>query len=168
MKDMLIYKTHPGLFKVSRVMRPPLFILGTKKMSGIQQMLRENHQSLAVVIDEYSGTDGSLTVEDIVREIVGPGTDEYKQYAHKVNVKIRNTKCDDLDGLSRLSDISEQLGVKLESENCETLGGYISERVGNIPRVGESVVVEDYKFVVSEMDENRVSKVRMMKMEAEK
>ena len=167
-KDMLIYKTHTGLFKVSRVMRPPLFILGTKKMSGIQQMLRENHQSLAVVIDEYSGTDGILTVEDIVREIFGPVTDEYKQYAHKVNVKIRNTKCDDLDGLSRLSDISEQLGVKLESENCETLGGYISERVGNIPRVGESVVVEDYKFVVSEMDENRVSKVRMMKMEAEK
>ncbi|MBQ0039889.1 MAG: HlyC/CorC family transporter [Treponema sp.] len=163
-KDMLVYKTHPELFTVSRVMRPPLFILGTKKMSGIQQMLRENHQSMAVVIDEYSGTDGILTVEDIVREIFGPVTDEYKAYAHKVEVKIRNTRNEDLDGLSRLIDINEQLGTKIESENCETIGGYISEHLGSIPRVGQSVVAGDYKFIVTEMDENRVAKVKMMEV----
>ena len=163
-KDMLVYKTHPELFKVSRVMRSPLFILGTKKMSGIQQMLRENHQSMAVVIDEYSGTDGILTVEDIVREIFGPVTDEFKNYAKKVEVKIRNTRNEDLDGQSRLIDINEQLGIRLVSENCETIGGYISEKLEKIPRVGESVVFGDYKFLVTEMDENRVAKVKMLGM----
>lgn len=161
-KDMLVYKTHPELFKISRVMRPPLFILGTKKMSGIQQMLRENSQSMAVVIDEYSGTDGILTVEDIVREIFGPVTDEFKQYAHRVELKIRNNKNEEIDGLSRLIDMKEQLGINLESENCETIGGYISEKLEKIPVVGESIVSENYKFIVAEMDENRVSKVRMI------
>ena len=162
-KDILVYKTHPELFTVSRVMRPPLFILGTKKMSGIQQMLSENHQSMAIVIDEYSGTDGILTVGDIVREIFGPVADEYKVYGHnKVQVKIRNTRNEDLDGLSRLIDLNEQLGIKMESENCETLGGFISEKLEAIPRVGQSITFGGYKFIVTEMDENRVAKVKMI------
>ena len=162
-KDMMVYKTHPELFTVSRVMRPPLFILGSKKMSGIQQMLSENHQSLAVVIDEYSGTDGILTVEDIVREIFGPMSDEYKNYArNKVQVKIRNTRNEDLDGLSRLIDINEQLGINMQSENCETIGGFISEKLECIPRVGQSITFGEYKFIVTEMDKNRVSKVKML------
>lgn len=126
-------------------------------------MLSENHQSLAVVIDEYSGTDGILTVEDIVREIFGPMSDEYKNYArNKVQVKIRNTRNEDLDGLSRLIDINEQLGINMQSENCETIGGFISEKLECIPRVGQSITFGEYKFIVTEMDKNRVSKVKML------
>ena len=66
-KDMLPYKMCPEKFEIKKVMRPPLFILESKNMSGIQQMLRENRQSMAVVIDEYSGTKGVLTVEDLVK-----------------------------------------------------------------------------------------------------
>ena len=69
-----------------------------------------------------------------------------------------------MDGQSRLIDINEQLGIKLVSENCETIGGYISEKLEKIPRVGESVVFGDYKFLVTEMDENRVAKVKMLGM----
>lgn len=161
-KDMIAYKTHPEFFSVSRVMRSPLFISGSKKMSGIQQMLSENHQSMAIVIDEYSGTDGLLTVEDIVREIFGPVTDEYKNFASSVQVRIRNTRNEDLDGLSRLIDINEQLGIKLESENSETIGGYILEKLECIPYTGQSITIGEYKFIVTEMDENRVAKVKLL------
>ena len=78
-KDLLFYTIKDvNDFSVQKVMRPPLFILETKKMSGIQQMLKDNHQSMAIVVDEYAGTDGVLTSEDIAREIFGPIADEYK------------------------------------------------------------------------------------------
>lgn len=160
-KDILKYKTHEEDFSLKKVMRPPLFILETKKMSGIQEMLKENKQSMAIVIDEYSGTYGVLTVEDIVREIFGPVTDEFKPYARRVEVQIKNTKNAEVDGLSRLIDINEQLGTNLTSEYNETIGGLICEKTGVIPHVGDNVVIGKYKFIVSKMDENRVSRVRI-------
>ena len=160
-KDLLCYKNRPEEFSVKKVMRPPLFILETKKMSSIQQMLRENRQSMAVVIDEYSGTYGVLTSEDLVREIFGPVADEYKPYAKRVELTLRNLQNAEVDGLSRLIDINEQLGISLYSRRCETLGGYICETLGSIPRVGDSIVRSGYKFIVSKMDDKRVSRVRI-------
>ena len=164
MKDLLFYKMSPELFSVEKVMRPPLFILSTKKMSSIQQMLRENHQGMAVVIDEYSGTYGVLTSEDIVREIFGPITDEYKAYARRVEVYIKNPNNADVDGLARLVDLNERLQTNLVSRRSETLGGYICESLGRIPRIGESIVRDGYKFTVSEMDDKRVGKVHLRRL----
>lgn len=158
-KDLLFYKNRIEEFSMEKVMRPPLFILETKKMSSIQEMLRENRQGMAVVIDEYSGTDGILTSEDIAREIFGPITDEYKPYAKKVEVTIRNKKFAEVEGLTRLIDINEQLGIKLTSKINETLGGYICEQLGRIPVEGSVVQKDDYRFIVTKMDDKRVAKV---------
>ncbi len=158
-KDLLFYKADPSDFSLQKVMRPPLFILETKKMSSIQQMLRENRQSMAVVIDEYSGTSGVLTSEDIAREIFGPIADEYKPYARRVEVQIRNVRNAEVEGLSRLIDLNEQLGIKLESRRSETLGGYLSERLGKIPEPGDTLMESGYKFTVLRMDDKRVSRV---------
>ena len=163
MKDLLFYNNDSTGFSVQNIMRPPLFILGTKKMSGIQQMLEENHQSMAVVIDEYSGTDGILTTEDIAREIFGPIADEYKPYARRVEVVIKNESGGKIDGQSRLVDLNEQLGIKLQSEYCETIGGYISEKLGRIPEEGDSISAEGYSFSVLKMDDKRVAKIRLSK-----
>lgn len=166
-KDLLFYKNCVEEFSVEKVMRPPLFILETKKMSSIQQMLTENHQSMAVVIDEYSGTNGVLTTEDIAREIFGPIADEYKPYAKRVDVVINNKKNTEVNGLSRLTDINEQLNIKLYSKNCETIGGYISEVLGHIPEEGEGITKENYRFTVTKMDDKRVSAVLIRSLGAE-
>ena len=166
-KDLLFFKSHPEDFSVAKVMRPPLFILETKKMSSIQIMLRENRQSMAVVIDEYSGTSGVLTSEDIAREIFGPITDEYKPYARRVEVKIKNTRNTEVEGLARLVDINEQLGIHLASEDCETLGGLMCEVLGHIPVEGETIEREGYRFTVSKMDDKRVAKVVVRQNESE-
>ena len=166
-KDLLLYKSLDSNFSVSKVMRSPLFILETKKMSSIQQMLQENHQSMAVVIDEYGGTYGVLTSEDIAREIFGPITDEYKTYARRVEVQIKNTVSSEIDGLSRLVDINEQLGINLQSEMAETIGGYISESLGHIPLEGESIQKDGYIFIVSKMDERRIAKVHFRQLNKE-
>ena len=167
MKDLLFYNNDSTGFSVQNIMRPPLFILGTKKMSGIQQMLEENHQSMAVVIDEYSGTDAILTTEDIAREIFGPIADEYKPYARRVEVVIKNESGGKIDGQSRLVDLNEQLGIKLQSDYCETIGGYISEKLGRIPEEGDTISAEGYNFSVLKMDDKRVAKIRLTKKTGE-
>lgn len=163
MKDLLFYNTDISGFAIQNIMRPPLFILGTKKMSSIQQMLEENHQSMAVVIDEYSGTDGLLTTEDIVREIFGPIADEYKPYARRVEVVIKNENVGKIEGQSRLVDLNEQLGISLQSEYCETIGGFIAEKLGRIPEEGDYISAEGYTFSVLKMDDKRVAKIRIAK-----
>ncbi|MBQ2207867.1 MAG: HlyC/CorC family transporter [Treponema sp.] len=168
-KDLLFYKDNISSFSVQKVMRPPLFILETKKMSSIQQMLRENKQSMAVVIDEYSGTYGVLTTEDIAREIFGPISDEYKSYAHRIQDQIKNPSNSEVDGLSRLSDLNDQLHTKLLSQNCETIGGYIMEALGHIPQEGESITKDGFAFAVSKMEDKRIARVhiRQLKVEGE-
>ncbi|MBO7639956.1 MAG: HlyC/CorC family transporter, partial [Treponema sp.] len=167
-KDLLFYnQKEPNDFSVQKVMRPPLFILETKKMSGIQQMLKDNHQSMAIVVDEYAGTDGVLTSEDIAREIFGPIADEYKPYARRVEVVIKNTDHSEIEGQARLVDLNEQLNIKLTSEYCETIGGYISERLGHIPSEEESIQDQGYIFTVLKMDDKRVAKIRIQKIKRE-
>lgn len=161
-KDMLSYKMCPEKFEIKKVMRPPLFILESKNMSGIQQMLRENRQSMAVVIDEYSGTKGVLTVEDLVKEIFG--TIEYKPYSRISEIKAKNTTSSEVDGLFRIIDINQQLELNIVSENCETIGGYICEKLGEIPSEGQSIVIGNYKFIVTKMDDKRVGKIRVIYM----
>ena len=161
-KDMLPYKMCPEKFEIKKVMRPPLFILESKNMSGIQQMLRENRQSMAVVIVEYSGTKGVLTVEDLVKEIFG--TIEYKPYSRISELKAKNTTSSEVDGLFRIIDINQQLELNIVSENCETIGGYICEKLGEIPSEGQSIVIGNYKFIVTKMDDKRVGKIRVIYM----
>ncbi len=157
-KDMLAFKTHPELFSITRVMRPPLFILGTKKMSGIQQMLRENHQSMAVVIDEYSGTEGILTVEDIAKEIFGSESNGFHEYHQNGN---RDLGTDEVEGLTRIEDVNDMFGAKFESEDSETIGGYIMEVLGAVPKVGDRVQVDGYTLTVAEMEDKRVSRIKI-------
>ncbi|MFA6937918.1 MAG: CNNM domain-containing protein [Treponema sp.] len=174
-KDMLKYKNSGKHFVVSDVMRPPLFIFEVKKMSSIQQMLMENKQSMAIVVDEYSGTAGLLTYADIEREIFGPITDVNKKYSHgATNAFIRGTELkienpDDakIYGQVRLADLNEQLHTHLSSKRAETIGGYICEALGRIPNQGESVIREGYKFTVTGMDEKRVAAVHVQSSKEE-
>ena len=162
-KDLLNYKNsaekNAAGFSIEKIMRPPLFILETKKMSSIQQMLHENRQSMAVVIDEYSGTSGVLTNEDITREIFGHITDEYKTYEKAPEVQIGDKKTFELSGLTRLTDLSEQLSSNFISTECETLGGFLCELLERIPQEGSSIIVNGFKFTVTQMDDKRVASV---------
>jgi putative hemolysin len=136
-------------------------------MSSVQQMLRENHQSLAIVIDEYSGTYGIITIEDMNREIFGQMNDEYSYGSKKkeINIEKKDNTC--VSGQTRLCEINEQLHISLESQCCETLGGYMCEILGRIPLEKESIIREGYKFTVHALDDKRVSSVHIQKIKNE-
>lgn len=160
-KDLLFYSEEKGEFDVRKVMREPIFIPGTTKMSQVQSLLHQNRQNFAVVIDEYSGTDGILTGEDIAREIFGGIADDDKRgYATDVFPSNEDFSDTVLDGSVRLVDLEETLRIKLESSMNETLAGFIIEKLDRFPLLGESLELSGFKFTVEEMEDFRISKVR--------
>ncbi|WP_294431155.1 hemolysin family protein [uncultured Treponema sp.] len=162
-KDMLFFTEVRDEFSVRKVMRPPLFIPGTTKMSSIQELLHENHQSFAIVIDEYSGTDGILTIEDIEQEIFGAVADDIyhdeEPPEQKEESEFEQFISFSLDGSTRLIDLEDMLRIKLESKVNETIAGYICEKLGRIPMVGESIEESNFVFTVEKLEGHRIAKV---------
>jgi len=159
MKDVLLYSGTQKDFSIKKVMRPPLFILETKKMSTIQQILRQKNHTIAIVLDEYSGTSGLLTKEDITREIFGSIGDEYDTANNNSNSNSIIAKNGIIDGRTRIIDLQEALSISLNSKYYETIAGYIMGKLGHIPAEGDSVVVSGWSFTVKKMAERRILQV---------
>jgi CBS domain containing-hemolysin-like protein len=159
-KDMLAYKDSPESFSVQKVRRPPLFIPATKKISVVQQILRQNKQSLAVIVDEYSGTAGVLSVEDIAKEIFGTIADEYD-----IPQKRDITKTGEgeyvCDASVKLSTVAEKTGIRLESRFYETLAGFMLERLDAVPQAGDKVIESGAVFTAAEVTEQKIKTVHI-------
>lgn len=162
-KDVLFYSGSPENFSFKKILREPVFIPETKKMSAIQQLLREKRQSLAIVLDEYSGTAGLLTTEDIAKELFGTLTDEYVRPTDSSFEQINDNEAI-ISGTTRLSSLSDRIGFPLKSDNAETIAGYMSENLDRIPQNGDTVFAEDWQFVVIKADHKQVYKVNMKKV----
>ena len=165
-KDLLFFTEFRDDFSVRKVMRPPLFIPGTTKMSSIQELLYENHQSFAIVIDEYSGTDGILTIEDIEQEIFGAVADDIYHESEEFEDETNHSEFEEfisktIDGSTRLIDLEETLKIKLESKLSETIAGYICEKLDRIPSVGESIEEGNFVFKVEKLEGHRISAVHV-------
>lgn len=125
--------------RVKDIMRPPLFILGSKKMSSIQAACMENHQSMAIVVDEYSGTDGILTTDDITQRIFGIKEKDSLPPAAKTFI---------VSGSTLLIELQERLNIPIRSNLNETLSGWLTERLGDIPKAGDSVDFYGFHFSI--------------------
>lgn len=163
-KDYLIKAREAGFDKVDirSILRKPYFVPETKNIDALFFELQIEKQHIAVLIDEYGGFSGIVTMEDIIEEIVGDIEDEYDEEGHVID------KVDDnnyyLDGNVYLSDLSEETNIHLESENSETIGGFIIDILGEIPQEGDEnreVVFENYIFTILSVKERRIEKVKL-------
>jgi putative hemolysin len=144
---------------VREVMRQPYFIPETKKVDELLRELQQKKVHMAIVVDEYGGTAGLVTIEDILEEIVGEIQDEYDREESPVQVLSENELL--LDALLPLDDASELLGVRLEAEDVETLGGFVYEKLGRVAAVGDEVRVNGVTVIVEDVEGNRIRKLRV-------
>lgn len=159
LKDLL--KTSPQDFDMKSLMRPPLFIPGTRKISSVQQVMQENRQSMAIIIDEYSGTDGLITQADIHREIFGT-TGSNTPWKKDSNLIEKTEKTDfSVEGSTLLVDMKLFFGIKLESNINDTLGGWITEKLDRIAVPGDVVEAEGFKFTVVKVYMRRITQVEV-------
>jgi CBS domain containing-hemolysin-like protein len=116
------------------------------------------------VVDEYGGTAGIVTIEDILEEIVGEIQDEFDE--ERPLVEIREDSAYSVDGKMLIEEVSEVLGLKLDSDDFDTIGGWLYSRIEIEPRVGQKILYEDYEFVIEEINHVRINRVLIRKIES--
>jgi putative hemolysin len=146
-------------FCAEKYLREPYFTYETKPVAELFAEMRQNHLAVAIVLDEYGGTSGLATMEDIIEEIMGEIADEYDDEQDEIEVIKEDEFV--VDGGTRLEEFNKMVGSRLESDEVDTIAGYVLMILGNFPEGGEILESDGLKFVVEEMDKNRISKLRV-------
>ena len=147
---------------LQEVMTPPIFIHQSEKIRDLLNQLRAAKTHIAVVIDEYGGTLGIVTMEDILEELVGEIWDEHDEVQESFKTLSENTYL--ADCMVNLDEFADCFDVEIESESV-SLGGWVMEQLGGIPEVGENFTYENLHITVTELDAHRVSYVTVIKQE---
>ena len=165
-KDYLYNAARKGYDEVDirSLLRPAYFVPETKNIDSLFRELQKEKQHLAILIDEYGGVSGIVSVEDIIEQIVGDIDDEFDEEDRIIEKIDDNTFI--VDGNVYLDDLEEETGVDLESETSETVGGFIIDLMGEIPRQNvkyEPVHFEDYAFTILSVKDRRIKKLKIEK-----
>ncbi|BCJ53177.1 hypothetical protein Asp14428_46520 [Actinoplanes sp. NBRC 14428] len=151
---------------VSAVAREPVYVPESLGLDRVLAALRAADADLAIVVDEYGGTDGVVTVEDLIEELVGEIADEYDVEVTDAGSATLTAPGGDrtflVDGLLREDELAEQTGFRLPEGPYETLAGFLLARLGHIPAPGESLEDEGWEFTVMEVDRHRIEQVRVV------
>lgn len=164
-KDLLKYVCAevPAEIKLSDLMRTPIFVPETKRCSELFAEMTASKTQIAIIVDEYGGTEGLITMEDLVEAIVGNIQDEYDQEEEEITQVNDNTFT--VDGSTAIDEISDLLGLDLPEGDYDTIAGLMVERLGHIPSNGEhpSIRVENIRFTVDEVDDRRISRILIVR-----
>lgn len=160
MKDLLLFENKEH-FHVRDILREAYFTYEYKSISELLVEMRDASFNIAIVLDEYGETAGLITLEDILEEIVGEIHDEYDENEESFLQKIDDREYM-VEGALSLDDLNDRLGLELESEEYDSVGGFIIQRLDRLPEVGDEFTTEDgIRMVVEQLDKNRVQLVHV-------
>jgi len=166
-KDLLAYIDKDSPPALREVVRKPFFVPETKLLDDLLREFKARKVHLAVVLDEYGGTAGLVTIEDVVEEIVGEITDEYDRAA-PVMVQRLDARTLQVDGRYHVDDLAEQLGLNIPDDlDYDTVAGLVFSELGYIPPVGETLRAYGAEFTVLAADERKITKVRVRRLAGE-
>ena len=147
-------------FDIKKYMREAFFTYEFKKITQLLEEMKKDKSQMAIVVDEYGGTAGLITIEDLVEVIVGDIEDEYDEEEDEIQVISPNEFL--VDGSTKISDVNEILNIELESEEFDSIGGYIIGYIRHIPEENEIIEMDNIKFNIESVDKNRIKKIRIM------
>lgn len=169
MKDLFFWQTEQAMsedgaaaFAIRDIMREPHYTYEYQKTASILEELREKSLSITIVLDEYGASAGMITLEDLLEEIVGEIRDEYDDYEEEI-IKQIDTDCYEVDGSAKIDDVNDALELELESEDYDSIGGYVIEMLDHLPEAGETVEADTAVIEVLEADKTRVERLRIKK-----
>ena len=157
--------THDGCTEITRIMKEPVFAPATLSISNLLKQFRTSKTHLVILLDEYGGTEGIVTMEDVLEELVGEIYDEHDEVEEEVVEQEDGTMS--VDGSMQLQELLE----KHEMENrydADTVGGWAGEMLEKVPEVGDTFQVDNHEFTVTEMDGFRVTRMQVTDLPEEK
>jgi len=148
------------------LIRPILAVPESIKISELLRRMQRSKTQIAILIDEYGGTSGLVTLEDIMEEIVGEIQDEFDE--ERPGIELVGEDEYSIDGLMLIEEINEQFGLDMETEDYDTIGGWLSSRLEVLhPHKGQSVLYRDYMFMIEETENKRISRIRLARQQQE-
>lgn len=147
-------KRKPSLKKLARKV---FFVPESMDVSVLLETMQKNRSQLAIVVDEYGGTAGMVTIEDIVEEIVGDIQDEFDE--ERPDAEKRDDNLYSIDAKMLLEELEDEFGIEIDEEDLDTVGGWLNDKLGGEPRVGQSAAFEGNTFYVEEVEGLRITRV---------
>jgi len=161
-KDLLVHYTakEPGELNIRELLRPAVFIPESKRLNVLLRDFRSNRNHMAIVVDEYGGIAGLVTIEDVLEQIVGDIEDEHDIDEDTYIVKHSETRYT-AKALTPIDVFNEQFGVDIPDDEFDTLGGMLIRQFGRLPKRGEMAAVNGFKFKVLRADSRRIYLVQI-------
>ena len=153
---------------IRKLLRPAAVIPESKRLNALLKEFRASHNHMAIVVDEYGGVSGLLTIEDVLEEIVGEIDDEHdpEEDAFIRAEGDRNGRpCFAVRALTRIEDFNEFFECELSDEEYDTVGGLVMHELGRLPRRGESIDFGGFEFSVTKADKRRIDALRVQRFE---
>jgi len=162
-KDLLRYfgEEEGGAFDMRELLRPAVFVPESKRVNVLLKEFRVSRNHMAVVVDEYGGVSGLVTIEDVIEEIVGDIADEY-DIEEDQTIRREGERQYAVHALARIEDFNEYFGTGFSDEEFDTIGGLVMHQFGRLPKRGESVVIDGFDFRVLRSDRRRIDMLRVV------
>jgi len=155
-KDLLRYYAGEEEFKVRDMLRPAVFVPESKRLNVLLREFRANRNHMAVVVDEYGGVAGLVTIEDVLEQIVGEIEDEYDFDEASDNILLESSGRYRVKALTQIADFNAAFGTRFSDQEHDTVAGLVIAQLGRVPRRGESLAIDHLKFQVLRADSRRV------------
>jgi len=155
-KDLLRYYAGEEEFDVREMLRPAVFIPESKPLNVLLKEFRKNRNHIAIVVDEYGGVAGLVTIEDVLEQIVGDIEDEYDFDEEEDNIVQDKTGQYRVKAVTEIDDFNDKFGTDFSDEEFDTIGGLVLKRFGRVPKRGEQVTMEGLTFKVIRADSRRL------------
>lgn len=156
--------THDGCTDITKIMRKPMFTPSSIPITSLLKMFRASKTHMVILLDEFGGTDGIVTMEDVLEELVGEIYDEHDEVSEEVVEKEDGSLI--VDGNMQVEELMERLGLE-RTNKADTVGGWANEMLEKVPEVGDSFSADGFRFTVMEMDGFRVTRVQVLKQAPE-
>src|SRR5437868_599329 len=160
-KELLLYYRNPDSFDLRETLRPAVFVPESKRLNVLLRDFRANRNHIAIVVDEYGGVSGLVTIEDVLEQIVGDIEDEYDFDESEDNIIPEANGRYRIKAQTEIGDFNEHFGADFSDDEFDTVGGLVLQAFGRLPKRGEAVTVGDYRFRVIRADSRRLYTLQM-------
>jgi len=164
-KDLLRFVGNGDHFDIASVLRPAVLIPESMRLNVLLAEFRHTRNHMALVVDEYGGVAGLITIEDVLEQIVGEIDDEHDDEEEPKLMHEQSGGGWVVSALTPIADFNEQTGAHFSDEEFDTVGGMCTSEFGHLPEVGEEIAIGDYLFHVTEADDRRVQAFRVIRQE---
>ena len=161
-KDLLRFFAEDGEgdFDIRECLRPAVFIPESKRLNVLLKEFRDSHNHMAIVVDEYGGVSGLLTIEDVLEQIVGDIGDEY-DVDEAEGIRKEGERTFAVPALTRIDEFNAVFGTRYSDEECDTIGGLVLHELGRMPRRGEAIEIGGLELKVVRSDRRRIESLRV-------